>query len=862
MHKLSERGVVHLLVPIILLLGLIAGVYLITSGNPLKLFSKAASNPIIFVLPDGSKCNPATTSCKIATSSATVRVELTSTLGSPVSSPTTSASNVLGESEQISLDGFRKTVGSKKGDARYNPLYDANNDGRINITDFSKLIPILRRIRTITPPSPSQPPASTQVINLSAGWDSFGLTVLKINYKAEDLLKEFNSQLIPAGSQASQIIRWNNGNQEVHNLGQPANNFDIKIGEGYLIRTTKGGKVSLAGDKTGVSTVNISQGYSAFSLTEVPSRMKTAEDLLQEMKKQGIGVSQISTWVNGAWSSHILGFPANNYQIESGKGYLVRNSGAAKYFDITLPSSPAPTPTPEAVSPPPVSSPKESKTKYYKIAENPTDLSSATWQIYDREPKIVDYTFREATPGAKFIWVEFKDSTGRTDRKSAQIELVAPTSTPTSSPIPSLTPAPTSTSAPTPSPSNSYRLVFATSTKYNGNLGGLSGADTKCQERATAVGLSGAWKAWISDNSGGFSTDASHRLNHSQVPYKLVNGTKVANNWADLVDQSLLSPINVTERGESTSAVENRWDVWTNTSEGGHVWEAQARLACNNWTSDSSSHVGSGGSTAEASYRWSATEYAGHGCNTVARLYCFEQIDRNSPPPSAFGLTVSPETISAKVALGKSVKVFDVTADEYDINYEIYGWTERRLAQNILNSVIMSPAGGFLGKELTTPITLFLGNNEKLDTYDVTVRIKNTANNIQRLIPVKLTVNPDINYNQPRIDTISVERIDPYDYDSQQRHIKISGSGFNYNPGTFGTETIYRSLKFRDARGVVRSQITLPSNSSLIHDNWSDTYIEKKFVNRVTFLEAFIEVYIYSSSGKTVLATSNVKRVF
>lgn len=42
MHKLSERGVVHLLVPLILLLGIIGGVFLVTNGNPLKLFSKAA----------------------------------------------------------------------------------------------------------------------------------------------------------------------------------------------------------------------------------------------------------------------------------------------------------------------------------------------------------------------------------------------------------------------------------------------------------------------------------------------------------------------------------------------------------------------------------------------------------------------------------------------------------------------------------------------------------------------------------------------------------------------------------------------------------------------------------------------------
>lgn len=50
MPKLNQRGVIHLLLPLILLIllgGIIAGVYLVTQGNPLKLFSRASvSGPI------------------------------------------------------------------------------------------------------------------------------------------------------------------------------------------------------------------------------------------------------------------------------------------------------------------------------------------------------------------------------------------------------------------------------------------------------------------------------------------------------------------------------------------------------------------------------------------------------------------------------------------------------------------------------------------------------------------------------------------------------------------------------------------------------------------------------------------------
>lgn len=83
MPKLNQRGVVHFLLPLILLLGIIAGVWLITNGNPLKLFSKATNPPIVFksstgtVLPNNSSGVPTSVS-------ATVKIEFTSTLGPPV----------------------------------------------------------------------------------------------------------------------------------------------------------------------------------------------------------------------------------------------------------------------------------------------------------------------------------------------------------------------------------------------------------------------------------------------------------------------------------------------------------------------------------------------------------------------------------------------------------------------------------------------------------------------------------------------------------------------------------------------------------------------------------------------------------
>jgi hypothetical protein len=62
------------------------------------------------------------------------------------------------------------------------------------------------------------------------------------------------------------------------------------------------------------------------------------------------------------------------------------------------------------------------------------------------------------------------------------------------------------------------RTVFVTSQVYDTNLDGLQGADLKCQTLATAAGLKGRYKAWLSDSTASPST----RFVKSKGPYKLM----------------------------------------------------------------------------------------------------------------------------------------------------------------------------------------------------------------------------------------------------------------------------------------------------------------------------------------------------
>lgn len=195
---------------------------------------------------------------------------------------------------------------------------------------------------------------------------------------------------------------------------------------------------------------------------------------------------------------------------------------------------------------------------------------------------------------------------------------------------------------PTPTPTLTGNRVFVTSSEYNGNLGGAAGGDTKCQESVDAVGLGGTWKAWLSEATA--NGDANSRLHHSQSPYKLLDGSIIANNWTDLTDQTLSHPINLTETGQVISEVPNYWNVWTNTWTNGTVYDTQPSLTCNNWNSASSTMTGRGGSTTETNYKWTASEFSGHPCNSLSKLYCFEQ-----PPTPTLVPTLTPTPTPALI---------------------------------------------------------------------------------------------------------------------------------------------------------------------------------------------------------------------
>ena len=164
--------------------------------------------------------------------------------------------------------------------------------------------------------------------------------------------------------------------------------------------------------------------------------------------------------------------------------------------------------------------------------------------------------------------------------------------------------------------------VFLSSQKFNGNLGGIAGADQKCQDLADAAGLPGTYKAWLADSDP--ASAPATRFTQAPNAYLLPGIGSAApqvlvDDWTDLTDGSLDRPIRVTENGDFIS--DTFFSVWSN------VTAAGARLSdvnhCTDWTSTAvNGQIGFGEQT---NADWTQGSFFIEGCNIANRLYCFGQ---------------------------------------------------------------------------------------------------------------------------------------------------------------------------------------------------------------------------------------------
>lgn len=167
-------------------------------------------------------------------------------------------------------------------------------------------------------------------------------------------------------------------------------------------------------------------------------------------------------------------------------------------------------------------------------------------------------------------------------------------------------------------------LVFVSSVRYTGALGGLAGADAKCQALATTAGLPGEFKAWLSD---GVETPMT-RFKHG-LPYVRVDKQLVAEDLAGLSSMSMLgSPIAMTEHGvvitEASDCDDVQDKVWTNVDSEG---APGGSFDCAGWTrTDGLAPMDGGIGAAHAIDAGWSDGPCEVTCAARLGLYCFQQM--------------------------------------------------------------------------------------------------------------------------------------------------------------------------------------------------------------------------------------------
>lgn len=161
------------------------------------------------------------------------------------------------------------------------------------------------------------------------------------------------------------------------------------------------------------------------------------------------------------------------------------------------------------------------------------------------------------------------------------------------------------------------RLIFITSEAFKGDLGGLEGADAKCQAAAEAAELPGTYMAWLSSGDDMPLT----RMLQSHGAYHRVDGVVIARGWTDLTDGLLDATISITEYGDELNT-----GSWTNTEANGVIAEEPAD--CDGWTSQLVDFTGRWGTAQEIEPGWSnyPNELVNPNfCAADRSLYCVMQ---------------------------------------------------------------------------------------------------------------------------------------------------------------------------------------------------------------------------------------------
>ncbi len=167
-------------------------------------------------------------------------------------------------------------------------------------------------------------------------------------------------------------------------------------------------------------------------------------------------------------------------------------------------------------------------------------------------------------------------------------------------------------------------FMFMTSSTHNGNLGGLAGADSICNQRAAAANLRGNYVAYLSSLDGNTPIRAPSRVGAASG-WVRVDQRPVMNSISQMHLGTMFFPPGLTETNVDVGGTQFP-SAWTGTdSAGDYANTCSPAVAFFPWAGTSfEAYTGNGTTTSNKAVHASSS-----GCVTPQRLYCLG-VDRTA----------------------------------------------------------------------------------------------------------------------------------------------------------------------------------------------------------------------------------------
>ena len=190
--------------------------------------------------------------------------------------------------------------------------------------------------------------------------------------------------------------------------------------------------------------------------------------------------------------------------------------------------------------------------------------------------------------------------------------------------------------------SNMTFFITSVGSGKGGDLGGLAGADQRCQALAQAAGAGNhTWRAYLSNSAADGKVAVNARDRIGKGPWQNAKSVVIAKDVDDLHSNN--NKINkenaLSEKGETINASgdkPNMHDILTGSGPDGRAFSESEDMTCHNWTSSTTGkamlgHHNRQGLRDDASSRSWNSSHASRGCSQEALrssggnglFYCF-----------------------------------------------------------------------------------------------------------------------------------------------------------------------------------------------------------------------------------------------